>query len=168
MKHFRSKIDFIPVLLLVLAIFLLDTAAMGVAVPAMANVDNLAPFALFFVATFVPVLLLLAAVPVRYHISARELVVRSGLLRWTIPLGDLHRACVVRGVGLAPALSMDRIRLDYQRGERVRSLHISPIDPQVFLACLVDRDKGLGLEDGDVVRHSGPILWFDNATARAS
>ena len=53
MKHFRSKIDFIPVLLLVLAIFLLDTAAMGVAVPAMANVDNLAPFALFFVATFV-------------------------------------------------------------------------------------------------------------------
>ncbi|MDA0337081.1 MAG: PH domain-containing protein [bacterium] len=168
MKHFRSKIDFIPVLLLVLAVFLLDTAAMGFAIPAMANVANLAPFALFLIATFVPVLLVLALYPVRYHMSGRELVVRSGLLRWTIPLADLHRACLARDLRPAPALSMDRIRLDYQSGARVRSLYVSPVDPLAFLAALVERDKGLGDDGGDVVRHSGPVLWFDNAAARAS
>ncbi|HCL27881.1 MAG TPA: hypothetical protein DIC52_05550 [Candidatus Latescibacteria bacterium] len=163
MKYFRSKIDFIPVLLWVLAVFLLDTGAMGIAVPAMANVDNLAPFALFLIVAFVPVLLLLGTFPIRYHISARELVVRSGLLRWTIPIGDLHRACITRGVRPAPALSIHRIRLDYQRGDRVRSLYISPVDPLTFLASLVERDKGLGFEGDDLVRNSGPILWFDNA-----
>lgn len=168
MRHFRSKVDFIPVLLLVLAVFWLDTAVMGFAVPAMAKVDNLAPFALFLVATFVPVLLVLAAFPVRYHLSGRELVVRSGLLRWTIPLADLHRACLARGVRPAPALSMDRVRLDYQFGDRVRSLFVSPVEPVTFLAALVERDRGLGFEDGDVVRFAGPILWFDNAPAQAS
>jgi hypothetical protein len=167
MKYFRSKVDFVPVLLLVLAVFLLDTAAMGVALPAMANVDNLAPFALFFVATFVPVLALLASLPVRYQVTGREILVRSGLLRWTIPISDLHRACAVRSVRPAPALSMQRLRLDFQKGDRVRSLHISPVDPQGFLQALVAHDKGLGLDEGDVVRHAGDILWFDNA-ARAS
>lgn len=168
MRHFRSKVDFIPVLLLVLAVFLLDTAAMGFAVPAMAHVDNLAPFALFLVAAFIPVLLVLAAFPVRYHMSSRELVVRSGLLRWTIPIASLHRASMDRGVQPAPALSMDRIRLDYQKGDRVRTLYVSPVEPLEFLACLVLRDKGLGFDGGDVVRHSGPILWFENAPAHAS
>jgi hypothetical protein len=168
MRHFRSKIDFIPVLLLVLAVFLLDTAAMGFAIPAMANVDNLAPFALFLIGAFVPVLLVLSAFPVRYHLSGRELVVRSGLLRWTIPITDLHRACRARGVRPAPALSMDRIRLDYQAGDRVRSLYVSPVEPVAFLAALVERDKGLGYDDGDVIRVSGQVLWFDNAAAHAS
>ena len=163
MRHFRSKVDFIPMLLLVLAVFLLDTPAMGFAIPAMAHVDNLAPFALFLVAAFIPVLLVLAAFPVRYHMSGRELVVRSGLLRWTIPISSLHRASMGRGVRPAPALSMDRIRLDYQRGERVRTLYVSPVEPQEFLAALVERDKGLGFDDGEVVRYSGPILWFGNA-----
>ena len=168
MKHFRSKVDFIPVLLLVLAVFLVDTAAMGFAVPAMANVGNLAPFALFLVAAFVPVMLVLSSFPVRYYMSGRELVVRSGLLRWTIPLADLHRACLTRSVRPAPALSMDRIRLDYQSGDRVRSLYVSPVEPTGFLLALTERSKGLRYNDGEVVRHSGPVLWFDNAPAAAS
>jgi hypothetical protein len=165
-KHFRSKVDFIPVLLLVLALFLLDMAVMGIAVPAMAHVEDLAPYALFFVATFIPVLLMLAAVPVRYHINARDLVVRSGLLRWTIPLSDVHRARRVHAVRPAPALSMSRVRLDYQKGATVRRLDLSPVEPAAFLAALVERDRGLGYDDDlDVVRHSGPILWFGNARA---
>ena len=167
MKHFRSKVDFVPVLLLVLAVFLLDTAAMSFALPAMANVENLAPFALFFLATFVPVLSVLASLPVRYQVTGREILVRSGLLRWTIPIADLHRACATRGLRPAPALSMQRLRLDFQKGDRVCSLHISPVDPQAFLEALVAHDKGLGFDDGDVLRHAGDILWFDNA-ARAS
>jgi hypothetical protein len=63
---------------------------------------------------------------------------------------------------------MDRIRLDYQKGDRVRTLYVSPVEPLEFLACLVLRDKGLGFDGGDVVRHSGPILWFENAPAHAS
>ena len=167
MQHFRSKVDFIPVVLLVIAVFLLDTAAMGISVPAMDTAIGLWPFALTLWVTFVPVLGLLAVLPVRYHLSARELVVRSGLLRWTIPVVDLHRACRQRSVRPAPALSVDRIRLDFQRGDRVRALFISPADPEQFLQALARRDKGLDFDDGDLVRRAGPILWFDNAVEQA-
>lgn len=166
MKYYRSKVDFIPVLLLLLTVFLVDTAAMGFAVPVMASVDNLAPYALFLVASFIPILLAFAAIPVRYHVGPREIVVQSGVMRWTIPLGDLHRATVMRGIRPAPALSIERIRLDYQKGDRVRALYVSPVEQRAFLAALVQRDRGLGYdEDQDVYRHSGPVLWFDNAAS---
>ena len=163
MRHFRSRVDFFPLLVIVAALFLVDAAAMGFSLPAVTSISALTPLALYLVAAVLPVVLALAIFPVHYHLAAREVVVRSGLLRWNIPVADIHRAGPQRDVRPAPALSSARIRLDYQHGDRVRTLFISPAQPRLFLTQLAARDRGLVFSEEDtLIRQSGPILLFAN------
>lgn len=166
MTVFRSRVDFVPLLAVVVAVFLTDAAALSFSVPAIAELEAVAPFAIFLAVSFVPVLLVLAMFPVRYEVGADALLVRSGLLRWRIPMGDVHRASMVHGIRPAPALSTERVRIDYQKGARVRSMHISPVEPFQFLSLLASRDAGLVFDGREVVRRRGPILLFANVASR--
>jgi hypothetical protein len=74
-----------------------------------------------------------------YTLDGRNLIVRSGPLRWTIALDDItsvakpaHR---FRG-NRSPALSMDRLEIIYGAGKR---LMISPENQEQFLADLKAR-----------------------------
>jgi hypothetical protein len=66
----------------------------------------------------------------RYTLDASLLTVRSGPLKWKIPVGDIISITPTRSIFSSPALSMDRLRISY--GNK-RSLMISPRDKEQFL-----------------------------------
>lgn len=66
----------------------------------------------------------------RYTLDADELLVQSGPFRWRIALADIERVVPTASALSSPALSLDRLRIDYGRG---KSLLISPRDKAQFL-----------------------------------
>ena len=68
-----------------------------------------------------------------YTLTAQELVVRSGPLRWRIPLADIREVAPTSSPLSAPALSLKRPRIRYANG---RSVLVSPAQPAAFLADL--------------------------------
>jgi hypothetical protein len=72
-------------------------------------------------------------VTTRYHLSPDSLIVRSGPFRWNIPLADIRAVTPTRSALSSPALSLDRLRIEYGQG---RSVMISPSDKAAFLRAL--------------------------------
>lgn len=140
---------------------MVDTAAMLVSMEAVTRYYPYAVFATFVVVVAVPVALLLLLIPVRYHLASDQLVLRSGILRWRIPMVDILRVRLTRNVWPAPALSMMRLRVEYQHGQRIRSAYLSPPDRHGFLTDLAACDADLRLEEDAVVRHAGKIILMD-------
>jgi hypothetical protein len=65
-----------------------------------------------------------------YTLTDDALLVRSGLLSWCIKLHDITQILPTRAARSSPALSLDRLRIEYDRG---RSLMISPLEQAKFL-----------------------------------
>lgn len=63
----------------------------------------------------------------RYTLTATDLHVASGPFRWSVPLRDVRAVTPTRNPLSSPALSLDRLRIDYGRR---RWLMISPIDKE--------------------------------------
>ena len=109
----RSRIDTLPLTVVLVAIFVVD--ALGIVSPVLGQQLPWLPFTWFLIAASLPVVLALTIVSVRYRLISNQLEIRSGLsLSWRIQLVDIH--CVVPVVSLrpAPALSSQRLRVDYQ------------------------------------------------------
>lgn len=70
--------------------------------------------------------------PVRYTCTSHTLVVRSGALRHHVPYREITRVVPSRALWSSPALSLDRLRIEYGS----RWLLISPTDRSDFLAEL--------------------------------
>ena len=134
MTRGRSRIDTLPLTVVLVAIFVVD--ALGIVSPVLGQQLPWLPFTWFLIAASLPVVLALTIVSVRYRLISNQLEIRSGLsLSWRIQLVDIH--CVVPVVSLrpAPALSSQRLRVDYQyqHGKQIRSLQISPHAAELFL-----------------------------------
>jgi len=71
-----------------------------------------------------------------YVVDAASLVAHSGPFRWTIPLREIRSIRSTRDARSGPALSFDRLRIEFGAG---RVLLVSPRDKQAFLADLVSR-----------------------------
>lgn len=85
----------------------------------------------------VPVVVLLGAgLPLwtlfgtRYELTPGRLRIRCGPFRWTVPLNEIRAVTPTRNPLSSPALSLDRLRIDYGRGS---SVMISPRDQARFL-----------------------------------
>lgn len=74
-----------------------------------------------------------------YTLTATELRIRSGPFRWTVPLRDIVSVTPTRNPLSSPALSLDRLRIEYGSG---RWIMISPRDRDGFLRDL-DHRRGL-------------------------
>lgn len=68
-----------------------------------------------------------------YQLTDEELLVRSGPLRWRVPLRDIQTIKPSRSWLSSPALSLDRLRIDCGRG---RSLLVSPQEKERFLSAI--------------------------------
>src|SRR5690242_7417132 len=90
--------------------------------------------------------------PLDYEITETQLVARCGLMRWRVPLGSIQEVRPSRNPASAPAWSLDRLRIEYLKGARARTLYISPEDKQAFMRDLVDEAPGLELAGERVVR----------------
>ena len=71
-----------------------------------------------------------------YTFADDELIVRSGPFRWVIPLSDIRRVSPTRSLLSAPALSTQRLLVEYGRHA---ALMISPRDEEGFLRELARR-----------------------------
>jgi hypothetical protein len=70
--------------------------------------------------------------PVRYTCAPDALIVRSGLVRYRVPYGQIRTVAASRALWSSPALSLDRLRIDYG----TRWLLISPRGRREFLTEL--------------------------------
>jgi hypothetical protein len=103
---------------------------------------------LFYVAV-----VLIFAYPVSYEIRPPDLLIRAGLTRSRITLSSIEAVSPTRDPTSAPALSLDRLRIDYlKKGKPAFSL-VSPEDKVTFLTNLVQSTDGLELR-GDQVTPS--------------
>jgi len=73
------------------------------------------------------------------------LLVRSGPFRWRVPIADIVRITPTTNALSSPALSLDRLRIEYGRGSAIM---ISPRDKDQFLRDLEEfRRNGHGSPD---------------------
>ncbi len=79
----------------------------------------------------------LLAYPIYYEITSSSLKIRSGLLlRYEIPVSSIVGVCPTRNPLSAPALSLDRLRIDYVKDGSSRFMLISPENKDAFLGEL--------------------------------
>jgi hypothetical protein len=95
------------------------------------------------------------AVPLRYVVSADELLVQSGRMRIRIPWTDVRSMEPSRDPRSSPALSLDRLAVHYvnARGEHARVL-ISPERRADFLARCAAASGGLLVVNGEALTKS--------------
>ena len=72
-------------------------------------------------------------IPVYYELADEVLVIRFGMARVRVPYRDIRGVEPTDSILSAPALSMDRIRIDYGRDSEAV---ISPADRDGFLTAL--------------------------------
>jgi hypothetical protein len=68
-----------------------------------------------------------------YTITAKSLSIRSGLFKWEIPLKEISTIEPTNDPLSSPALSLDRLRIEYAQG---KSILISPINKAEFIRDL--------------------------------
>ncbi|HEY3784671.1 MAG TPA: PH domain-containing protein [Steroidobacteraceae bacterium] len=73
-----------------------------------------------------------------YTLDDRTLYVRCGPFRWRIPLEEIRSVTATRDSRSGPALSFDRLCIEYAGGRRML---ISPRDQQAFLRDLEQRRR---------------------------
>ena len=69
----------------------------------------------------------------KYTITDISLFIRSGIFKWEIPLKEILTIQSTNDPESGPALSLDRLRIDYGQG---KSILISPADKAEFIRDL--------------------------------
>jgi hypothetical protein len=92
------------------------------------------------------------AYPVYYEITASDLFIRCGWLKFQIPLSTIDMVRPTRNPLSAPAWSLDRLRIDYRKNDKNRLALISPENKSRFLSELVERVANLERQGDRVVR----------------
>ena len=85
------------------------------------------------------ILPLVGLLSTRYVIQGQQLVVRSGLFKWRIPINEISDITPSSDPVASPALSLDRLRITYGQ---TKSLLISPRDKDGFLAQIASLHRG--------------------------
>lgn len=83
-----------------------------------------------------PIWLLLST---RYTLKRDQLIVQCGPFKWRVPTAEITGVTPTSNPLSSPALSLDRLRIDYGRGA---SLMISPCDKDRFLSDLEAARRG--------------------------
>ena len=85
------------------------------------------------------ILPLVGLLSTRYVIQGQQLVVRSGLFKWRIPINEISDITPSSDPIASPALSLDRLRITYGK---TKSLLVSPRDKDGFLAQIASLRRG--------------------------
>lgn len=87
-----------------------------------------------------------------YRFEAETLRIRSGPFGWRVPLGAVTRVTRTRSAASAPALSLNRLVIEWSEEGRKRTVVVSPEAEQAFI---------------DELRRRSPRARIDTATGRA-
>jgi hypothetical protein len=130
-RAYRSKIDGKVGLVSGLAVLVLIVAA--VTLPDRDHPGALALHVVGLIGLAVCVWTLLGTY---YVVDATALIVRSGPFHWIVPLREIRSVQPTRDIRSGPALSFDRLRIEFGGG---RVILISPREKAEFLADLARR-----------------------------
>lgn len=72
----------------------------------------------------------------RYAVQGDILRIQSGPFRWTVGIKDIVRVTETDDPSSAPALSLDRLSIQYQQGGSIREILVSPRERAAFVAAL--------------------------------
>lgn len=123
---YRSKVDiWLFVVLAFAALAALYSAAQTMAAGTTGSI--LVAVLVALVGVGLPLWLLFST---RYTLEATYLLAQSGPFKWVVPLADIKSITPSNNPLSSPALSLDRLRIDYGKG---RMLLISPRDKEQFL-----------------------------------
>lgn len=133
-KIYASKVDTWLVLVVVgIGLALAGGTAWQVAAMGLAH---LASWVLLLSLLFYVVVIFGLAYPVAYEIRSPYLIIRAGWTRSRIDLSAIVAVKPTREAASAPALSVDRLRIDYRVAGGNESQLVSPADRAAFLADL--------------------------------
>ena len=79
----------------------------------------------------------------QYRIEAEQLVITSLFLTWKIPLSAIQKISPSNNSIASPALSLDRLRIDYQKEDKAKFILISPKDKQAFTQALQQAQQSI-------------------------
>lgn len=131
---FRSKVDgWLVLVIITTAIFCIGTALATAGTASLLSM--LVVSLIVLLGVLFPVWLLRSTY---YLLREHDLQVRSGPFRWSIPLQEIREVSSTRSPLASPALSLDRLRIDYGRD---RSIMLSPEDRLTFTARLEERRR---------------------------
>jgi uncharacterized membrane protein YdbT with pleckstrin-like domain len=150
-KRYRSKIDGWLLAVLVAA-FALTLLPLIVVVILLVHLPSAWLIVVLPLLIWAGVLSLLF--PLYYEITRETLVVRSGWLHYRIPLASIHRIFPTHNPLSAPALSLDRLQVEYLQANVVRSILISPAEKTGFLQDLAQVAPDLQVQGDQLVRGS--------------
>lgn len=139
MERFPSKVDRWLIVVLCVAPAISIAAAVAVTV-------TTGPGALFAFITpiFVLGLYRLVVWPIHYDVTDSELTVRFGLFRRRIRISEIRRITPSHNPLSSPALSLDRIRIDY--GGHAFIL-LSPADREGFATAIKRRVESVEIDE---------------------
>ena len=72
----------------------------------------------------------------RYRVEADFVIIQSMWMKWRIPLSSIQKIEPSDFSSLAPALSLKRLRIEYEQAGTLHSILISPKDQQAFLRAI--------------------------------
>ena len=125
-RTFKSAVDWWYYLLIVVVVATVLIAAYITPDPD----EQMAALVVGLLGASLPVWLLYSTF---YVIDSRELRIQSGPFRWTIALEDISSVKPSRSTLSGPALSLNRLRIDYGAGKWVL---VSPEQPDEFISAL--------------------------------
>ena len=147
--RYRTKVDR----------WLVVVLAGGVAIPIVIGLvaylrigPTLAAWLPLSIALLMIAIICVVAVPTRYEVMPDCLRIRSGLLRWEVPLAQIVSIRSTSNPLGSPAWSLDRLEVTWLKSGNVRSILISPERAQEFLRDVADRNVALVVADGQLQR----------------
>ena len=132
MQKFRSKVDwwflgFIVAMSGLLAQLILTTYGKGIL---MQNLLFVVVYALTILVLWWPLW------STRYVVDQEQLIIRSLWFKWVIPLTAIQSVKETDHSISSPALSLDRLKIEYLQQGQTRSVLVSPKDKAGFRAAL--------------------------------
>jgi Bacterial PH domain len=139
---YKSKKDTWIIVVIVASIIITSFAGASLILFAPGIWDRFIGMVVLF-AALVPVLL---TTPVSYTIDSQSIYIRGGWTNWTIPIERILAVRPSRNWIASPALSLDRLEIEYKSWQGTSLLSISPERTSQFLKELSELDPGLILE----------------------
>ena len=129
MEKFTSKIDMW--LLVILLVTIVVSMVSGFLLIKESGIQGyLSGLILIVIGAVLPMWLLLGT---KYTVTNEDLIVRAGPMLWKIPIASISSVRETRNSRSSPALSLDRLRLNYGNG---KSIMVSPKDKNRFRSAI--------------------------------
>lgn len=78
------------------------------------------------------ILLWMPVMTTRYVLTEHELIIHSMLFKWNIPFSDIQKISQTDHLDVSPALSLDRVKIEYIKDGKLKQMLISPKKSQGF------------------------------------